>query len=353
LKTVIDLHTHVVPPHLAPDTDRGPRWPRIERAAGGNASVVIDGKVFRRIDSRCWDVERRLADMAQDGVTGQVLSPMPELLSHWLAPPSAEHLARITNEHIATMVAAAPDRFVGIGMVCAQDPERATRQLRDVRDLGFCGIEIGTHINGVPLGDPSLHPLYEAAESLELGIFIHPLHPAGLERIGAVGGLGAVAAFPLETALAAVSLLANGILDRFPRLKFLLSHGGGALPWIIPRLDFAWSLGGPFKGMLAERPSEVARWFWFDTILYDPKALRFLAQATDAGHIVVGSDYPFAIRQGRPGGFVEAALEDCDAILFDNAISYLDGGNRKGAFAVRRADDRAALRTHPVGGTHG
>jgi aminocarboxymuconate-semialdehyde decarboxylase len=320
LGAVVDVHTHVVPARLSADPARDRLWPSVERQANDTASVMIGGKVFRKIDSRCWDIERRLSDMVEDGTDMQVLSPMPELLSHWLPADDAEYLADVMNQQIAAMIARAPANFAGIGMVCVQDVPRAVRQLEQVKALGFCGIEIGTHINGVALGSQTLEPLYAAAENLDLGIFIHPLRPAGLERIGAGPELAGTAAFPLETALAAVSLLAAGVTERFPRLKILLSHGGGALSWILPRMDFGWSLGT--LGEMKVQPSTAARRFWYDTILYDPASLRFLREAVGIDHIVVGSDYPFRIRQERPGEFARSALGS-DAVLADNAFSFL------------------------------
>jgi aminocarboxymuconate-semialdehyde decarboxylase len=306
LGAVIDIHTHIVPARLPADPARHARWPSVELSGGDQAAVMIGGKVFRKIDARSWDVERRLSDMHADGIDMQVLSPMPELLSHWLPADDAEYLADLINEQIA-------------GMVCAQDVPRAVRQLQNIKALGFAGIEIGTHINGVPLGSETLRPLYEAAEAMELAIFVHPLHPAGVDRIGAGPEFAAVAAFPLETALASVSLLAAGIPERFPRLKILLSHGGGALSWILPRLDVGWSLG--LKGQMQQPPSKTARWFWYDTILYDAAALAYLAEAVGSDHIVVGSDYPFTIMQKQPGAFAARTLEA--AALTDNALSFL------------------------------
>jgi aminocarboxymuconate-semialdehyde decarboxylase len=317
---VIDIHTHIVPARLAADHKRDRRWPSVELSAGDQAAVMIGGKVFRKIDARSWDVDRRLADMMEDSTDMQVLSPMPELLSHWLPADDAEFLADVMNEQIASMIAQAPQNFAGIGMVCAQDVPRAVRQLQKVKALGFAAIEIGTHINGMALGSDSLFPLYEAAEALELGIFVHPLHPAGIERIGASPEFAATAVFPLETALASVSLLAAGIQERFPRLRILLSHGGGALSWILPRMDFGWSLG--LKGRMTQLPSKIARQFWYDTILYDPASLLFLANAVGIDHIVVGSDYPFAIRQKQPGAFASRALGN-DDVLADNAFAFL------------------------------
>ncbi len=317
---VIDIHTHVVPSRLAADPRRDRRWPSVELVGGDQAAVMIAGKAFRKIDTRSWDVDRRLSDMADDGTDMQVLSPMPELLSHWLPPDDAEYLADVMNDEIAAMVARAPRNFVGIGMVCAQDVPRAIRQMQSVKSMGHAGIEIGTHINGVALGSDDLFPLYEAAEALDLGILVHPLHPAGMERVGASLEFAATAVFPLETALASVSLLAAGVTERFPRLRILLSHGGGALSWILPRMDFGWSLG--LKGKMAQPPSKAARQFWYDTILYDPASLSFLANAVGSEHIVVGSDYPFAIRQKQPGIFATRALGD-EAVLANNAFAFL------------------------------
>jgi aminocarboxymuconate-semialdehyde decarboxylase len=337
---VIDIHTHIVPARLAADPKRDRRWPSVELTEGDQAAVMIGGKVFRKIDARSWDVGKRLSDMVEDGTDMQVLSPMPELLSHWLPPDDAEFLADIINEQIAGMIAEAPRNFAGIGMVCMQDVPRAVRQLQKVKSLGFAGIEVGTHINGVALGSETLFPLYEAAEGLDLGVFVHPLHPAGMERIGASAEFAATAVFPLETALASVSLLAAGITERFPRLRILLSHGGGALSWILPRMDVGWSLG--LKGQMTQPPSNSARQFWYDTILYDPASLSFLANAVGADHIVVGSDYPFSIRQKQPGVFATRAL-GIEAVLADNALAFL--GRKHDVKKLNRSEAANSLST--------
>jgi aminocarboxymuconate-semialdehyde decarboxylase len=342
---VIDIHTHIVPARLAADPKRDSRWPSVERTGGDQAAVMIAGKVFRKIDACSWDIERRLADMVEDGTDMQVLSPMPELLSHWLPPDDAEYLADVINDEIAAMIARAPRNFAGIGMVCAQDIPRAVRQLAKVKSLGFAGIEIGTHINGVALGNQALFPLYEAAQSMDLGIFVHPLHPAGVERIGAGPEFAATAAFPLETALASASLLAAGITERFPRLRILLSHGGGALSWILPRMDYGWSLG--LKGQSKQPPSAGARQFWYDTIVYDATSLSFLANAVGTEHILVGSDYPFSIRQKKPGAFAFKALGE-DGVSASKAFAFL--GRRHD---VQVLDRSGALSPGPKGGTHG
>ena len=318
---VVDVHTHVVPNSLAGPPACHRLWPTLQMREAGQAALMIDGKPFREIDARSWDVERRMHDMAADGTDVQTLSPMPELLSHWLPAHLADHLASIMNDHIVEMIGRAPDKFQGIGMVPMQNVELATRRLDDIRKLGLRGVEIGTHIDGVPLGDPKLSPFYARAEELGLLVFVHPLHPAGLERIGGPRELAAAAVFPLETALAATSLVAGGVLERFPWLNILLSHGGGAFPWIAPRIEFAWGLAASWSKAIARAPSEALKRFWYDTIVYSPASLRFLADQVGSGRLVVGSDYPFVIRQPAPGPFAASALGD---VSFDaNAAALL------------------------------
>jgi aminocarboxymuconate-semialdehyde decarboxylase len=322
---VVDIHTHVVPNSLADLPARHRLWPTLEMHEAGRAALMIDGKPFREIDSRSWDVERRMHDMAADGTDVQVLSPMPELLSHWLPADLADHLARIMNDHIVEMIARAPDKFRGIGMVAMQDVELATKRLDDIKRQGLHGVEIGTHIDGVPLGDPKFLPFYAGAEELGLLVFVHPLHPVGVERIGGPKELAATAVFPLETALAATSLLAGGVLERFPRLNVLLSHGGGAFPWIAPRIEFVWKMAAPWSKAIVQAPSETLKRFWYDTIVYSPASLRFLADQVGADRLVVGSDYPFVIRQPAPGAFAASALGD---VSFDaNAAALLGTGS--------------------------
>jgi len=292
---------------------------------------MVGGKVFRVIDSRSWDAKRRIEDMAADDVDVQVVSPMPELLSHWFPPGDADALCRHVNEGIAELCAAHSLHFIGIGMVPMQDPVLAVKRLEEIKSLGLRGIEIGSHINGIPLGDPSLHEVYAADEQAGLMVMMHQLHPLGLDRMGGRPELAAVAAFPLETAFAAVSLMTHGVTERFPELRILLSHGGGALPWILPRLRHARSIGPPLNSLFPRDPGEMAKAFYYDTILYDDLALDYLLAKVGRDRLVAGSDYPFTIKQDRPAEFAEQALSMARETFADNARGML--GLKAGALA--------------------
>jgi aminocarboxymuconate-semialdehyde decarboxylase len=335
LAGAIDIHTHFVPSSIPSQPGRNPLWPSIERKGNDGAAVTVGGKVFRVIDSRSWDAGRRIDDMAADDVDVQAVSPMPELLSHWFPAGHADALCRHINEGIAALCAAHPRHFIGIGMVPMQDAALAVQRLEEIKSLGLRGIEIGTHVNGVPLGDARLYEIYAAAEQAGLVVMIHPLHPLGLDRMGGRPELAAVAAFPLETAFAAVSLMTNGITERLPKLRVLLSHGGGALPWILPRLRHARSIGPPLDSLFPRDPGEMVKAFYYDTVLYDRDALNYLAVKVGKDRLVAGSDYPFTIKQDRPVEFAEVALGMMREALADNAARML--GLEVGSFATIRS----------------
>ena len=160
----IDIHTHFVPASIPQQVGRNPLWPSIERKGADGATVMVGGKVFRVIDSRSWDAARRIDDMSADDVDVQVVSPMPELLSHWFPAADADALCRYINEGIAELCNANPGHFIGIGMAPMQDASLAIKRLDEIKSLGLRGIEIGSHINGVPLGDARLRDIYAAAE---------------------------------------------------------------------------------------------------------------------------------------------------------------------------------------------
>ncbi len=305
---ITDFHTHVVPAHFPPVMSEEPLWPSLRRVSDSEAEVLIAGRVFRRIDHRSWDVGARLRDMDQDGVDRQVLSPMPELLSYWFDADPAQRFCAHLNAEMSDMVTTRPDRFAAYGAVPMQAPRLAAAMVRDLAAAGFAGIEIGSHVNGVPLGDRTFDPVYEAAEAAGMVVMVHALHPAGGDRVSA-GGDVAVSLFPLESTLAAMAMLTGGVLARFPGLKVMLAHGGGGLAILAARLAQVQAVVAPPH--LAECGGDAAvlsRRFHLDSIVYDTEVLRFLVAQQGLGRLVMGSDYPFAVMQTDPAGFVRKAL---------------------------------------------
>jgi len=325
---IIDVHTHIVPESFPSYGGNNPAtpWPGMASCSQPHhRAVVIDGKTFREVSHHCWHTGERLKDMAAEGVERQVLSPMPELLSYWFEVDDALRMCHHINTTIASMVNSAPEHFYGLGMVPMQDPALAAREMARLKaDYGLLGIEVGTNINGRPIGDPFFEPVFAAAVEQDLAIFVHALHPAGIERVIGPPGMAALVAFPNENALAVASLICGGMLTRYPDLRIAFSHGGGGFGLVLPRMLHGWRTMG--DGMFATSPLTLARQIYYDTLVYDTPALKYLIDLFGVERLLVGTDYPFVIREQHPGKRLqELELSDAQLKLMHsgNALRFL------------------------------
>jgi aminocarboxymuconate-semialdehyde decarboxylase len=320
---LIDVHAHVVPNHF-PANPNNERWPCMRHDGATAATVMIGAKAFRELDDRSWDVSRRIADMDRDHVTMQALSPMPELLSYWFTAQDGLEMARWMNHSIAAMVTAAPTRFAGLGIVPLQDPALAAAELTRLKADGFCGVEIGSNINGVLLGDRRFEEFYAEAARLDLALFVHALHPVGADRLQAMPDLVPFAAFPLDTALTAIALLRAGVPERFPDLRIGFSHGGGAIVPLVHRLGQGWQLTNGFGGAMPHPPKHYAERFFYDSLVYDRGYLRHLVDEFAPRQVFAGTDYPYAIMETQLHDFLLGAAATAPAELFHGtALRFL------------------------------
>jgi aminocarboxymuconate-semialdehyde decarboxylase len=308
----IDVHTHIAPFSFpgSPSAEEDARWPCMQCRSATQATILMGNKPFRELDDRSWSTSRRIADMDSDAVDIQVLSPMPELLSYWMGADAGTLLCDHVNGSIAEMIAQAPRRFRGLGAVPMQDPSRAAAYLPRMRsEFGLSGIEIGSNINQLMLGNSQFDPVYEAAEALGLSIFVHALHPVAARGLDVPTPFTGFVGFPIDVAMAGASLIMAGTLDRFPKLRIGLSHGGGALHAILGRLDRGWASTEGFGGKAMRSPHTLAGTLFYDSNVYDRVALRHLTEVTP-GRVFVGTDYPYAIMQQDPGAFIADSAAD-------------------------------------------
>lgn len=330
----IDIHTHVVPAEFPRYAGRSQeqRWPEMRSCEDHlHKRVIIDGKTYRRVHRACWDTAVRMQDMAEEGVERQVLSPMPELLSYWFGTEDALSMSHYVNDVLAEMVHAAPQHFSAFGMVPLQAPEQAAKEVEQLAKMGFVGIEVGSNVNGVAIGDPRFDPFFEAAERSGMAVFVHSLHTLGIDRIvGEHPLLPTFLAFPSEIGLAAASIITGGTLDRHPDLRIACSHGGGAFPVTLFRFRHGVEAMAREGVHLLQHPvEEYARMLFYDTVVYDPRVLAYLLDVIGADRILVGSDYPFVMREPNPGAKVSALsldAQDQEKILRGNAIQFLGLG---------------------------
>ncbi len=297
---IIDFHTHVVPDRY-PDRPASivePNWPSMEKIDDAHSRMLIAGKQFRIFESFYWNVAERVARLDAVGIDMQVVSPLPELLSYWLASDAAEVLTDFMNALIADMVRAAPARFAGLGAVALQEPARAVRQLESIKKSGLRGVHIGSHVNGVSIADAKYHEFYAAAEALDLVVFVHGIKPGGAGLMLGPPLMPAVVGVPHETAVAISSLIMTDILGRFPKLKLVFSHGGGTIGAVLERFNAVWTGFEVMRKNLSMPPVEYVRRFYYDTVVFSADYLAYLAKLVGASQLIGGTDGP--VDMGQP-----------------------------------------------------
>jgi len=314
---VIDFHAHVATEEVFAATYQLSVIGKLRASAEG-IHPMPEGQM-----ARMTDLATRLADMDAMGVDIQVISPsILHQCTYSLDPQEALRLERIGNEHVAETVASEPDRLVGLGSVPLQDATLAVAEMeRAVRELGLKGIVIASRVNETELGEAPLRPFWAAAEALGVPIFIHPAgNPdARLRRHSLLISLGQ----PLEEAFAQCSLIYDGIMDAFPRLKIAFAHGGGFIPYYAGRFD--WMVRrGTTQGIKSDF-STYLRSFYYESVVFDADVLERLAEKVDTSHIMLGTDYPFG--EWKPVEFVQRASKIPEAlrrnILGANAARFL------------------------------
>ncbi|NIE64785.1 amidohydrolase family protein [Burkholderia sp. Ax-1719] len=331
----IDVHAHIVPAEFPAYLGaRAPRdWPSMQAAHACHRHVVIDEKIYRTVSDLCWDTEKRIADMDAQNVAIQAISPMPELLSYWMDASDALPLLQYLNDTIARMTDASAGRMVGLGAVPLQDVDMAIGELeRLMRTPGFAGVEIGSNINGAPIGAAQFDAFFEACEALGAAVFVHALRPTGKERLVGPAQLVQALAFPTDVGLAAASAITSNLIVRHPKLRIAFSHGGGTLASLLPRLEQASQVFAPLRETLEISPREQARRLWYDSLVFDTPTLRHLVETFGDTRLMLGTDYPFAFRERDPVGGVQALGLDAAAaerLIYRNAREFL--GIRNGA----------------------
>lgn len=324
---VVDAHVHFVPPGYVGDDDSERFRPRIVLHSGHQAEVRLAGRVMDSVLGEFSRPEVLLDELAATGADAAVLSPWVSTLPVGRDDEAAATLCRLQNQAMAEVVRAGAGRFAGLAALPLQAPALAAVVLAEAMAAGLAGAELPAIAEGRGLGDPTLEPLWDAADELRALVFVHPgSHGLSVELLGehylwnAVGN-------PVETAFSAAQLVMGGVFDRHDDLRILLAHGGGVLPSVASRIGRAWRRRPESRVHTSLEPEESIRRFYFDTVLHDVPLLRSLVEFAGADHVLMGSDHPFDMGVDDPVGAVRSlGLSESDE------VAVLGGNARRLAF---------------------
>ena len=256
------------------------------------------------------------------------MSPWVNLLAYALEPHEGLHVARLQNEALSAASEAHAGRVSAFGAVPLQAPDLAARELETLMRLpGIRGVEVAASVRGEYLGADRFLPLWEAADALGAVVFVHPTTRGFDLPVFGDYYLWNTVANPVETAVTAAHLVMAGVLERFPGLRVLLAHGGGALMAVRGRLRQAHTFQPQARARLRGSPDESLARLYYDTVTHDTELLRSLITYVGSDHVLLGSDHPFDMGTAHPVEEVRALdlpPHGCDAVLGGNAVRLLD-----------------------------
>lgn len=325
----IDLHTHILPktwPDLKERYGYG-GFIRLDHVDDCTANMMQDDRFFRKVAHNTWDPDERLRECDGHHVDVQVLSTVPVMFSYWAKPRDTLDLSRFLNDHIASVVARYPKRYIGLGTLPLQAPDLACEELgRCMKDLGLAGVEIGTHVQGWNLDDEHLWPVYQEAEKLGAALFVHPWEMLGEDRMSKYW-LKWLVGMPAETTLAIASIVMGGIVEKFPKLRLCFAHGGGAYAATLGRIDHGFEVRPDLcQTATTTKPSELLRHIYVDSLVHQERALRVLVETFGTDRVSLGSDYPFPLGEHVPGELIEAmemSAAEKEQLLSGTALAFL------------------------------
>jgi aminocarboxymuconate-semialdehyde decarboxylase len=325
----IDIHTHILPAEI-------PRW---KEKFGYGGFITLDhhkpccarmlrddGKFFREIEDNCWSPEKRLEECEAFGVRVQVLSTVPVMFSYWAKSPDGAEIAAFLNDGIAGIVTNFPQRFIGLGTVPLQATDLAIKELERCREIGLAGVQIGSNVNQLNLGEPRFFEFFKACEELEMAVFVHPWEMMGEQDMQKYW-LPWLVGMPAETSRAICSLIFSGTLEKLPGLRICFAHGGGSFPYTLGRIEHGFEVRTDLCGVDNPRnPRAYLGKFWLDSLVHDPLMLEYLVRLVGAEKIALGTDYPFPLGELEPGKLIESTSFDEEAkanMLHGAALDWL------------------------------
>jgi aminocarboxymuconate-semialdehyde decarboxylase len=333
-RMAIDMHAHWSPRGLIRETAAGRDWYgwRIFRDPGGREYVSQGNHVLPFAASKSLlddPAARAAARRAAEGIEFEQLILTGTFWNYQLDEASAARFCREVNEELAEVQKAYPDRFRGMAVLPMQHRELALRELDYATGrLGLKSIVVATNVRGLNLDEPAVLPVLEAAAKMDVAITVHPViwGKAGEERFPRYNFWNSFGA-PLESSLAAMSIVYSGLLDRHPDLRIMFTQGGGWIHFGVGRLDLRYRQRADARPM-AHPPAEYLSRMYFDCLVHDDDSLELLKKRAGADRILIGTDFPAGgnILGGAVPWIEKSSLftpEEKEKILWRNAVKFL------------------------------
>jgi aminocarboxymuconate-semialdehyde decarboxylase len=290
---IIDFHNHYYPPAYLDALRGGNSVVKVDVDAQGNPRLHYPGDYNIAVRGHR-DIDFREQELVKFGVDTQVIT-LTTPGTHVESPANAARLASLVNDAFAEVVRTHHGKFTALATLPLNDPAASVKEFERACDqLGFRGAMLFSNINGVALADERFWPLYEAANERGAVLHIHPTAPVGVEAMQDYW-LMPLVGFLFDTTLAAEKIVFSGVAERFPKIRWVLSHLGGAIPYIAERADRGFHAFKECRAKIQKPPSEYLKKFYYDTVNFDPLALKLAIDFAGADHILAGSDYPHQI----------------------------------------------------------
>jgi len=290
---IVDVHNHYYPPAYIKALEQGPSAVRITYDKDKNPCLHYPGDYNVAVPGHR-DIDYREQVLREQGIDTQVIT-LTTPGTHIEDAATAVRLAQLVNDCLARVVADKRGRFAALATLPLNDPAASVTELRrGMEQLKFRGAMVFSNINGAALSDQRFWKLWEAANELGAVIHIHPTNPVGVEAMLDYW-LMPLVGFLMDTTLAAASLVFSGVVERFPNIRWVLGHLGGAIPYLAERLDRGYEAFPDCRKNISRPPTSYLKQFYFDTVNFDPRALELAVSFAGADHVLAGSDYPHQI----------------------------------------------------------
>ena len=290
---LIDVHNHFYPPEYLAALEAGDSSVKLTVDVDGNPCLHYPGDYNVAVRGHR-DIDYRHRVLEREGVDTQVIT-FTTPGTHVEPAERAVRFARLVNDAFAAIVRERSPRFAALATLPLNDPAASVSELnRAVTQLGMRGAMLFSNVNGIALADPRYEPLYAEANRLRAILHIHPTDPVGVEAMTDYW-LMPLVGFLMDTTLAAAKLVFAGIPERYPNIKWVLSHLGGSIPYLAERLDRGWEAFPDCRADIARKPSEYLRQFYYDGVNFDPAAVRLAVDFAGADRVMAASDYPHQI----------------------------------------------------------